>query len=514
MRSYNSLNKRTINTLVKNTNTLAYAFQTTYLGNTAPPTDGGGGGGGDTGNIDLSSYALKTYVDGSLNNIYANYALQSGVYTKTYIDASFNGVYTKSRVDASFGSVYTKTYVDASFADVYTKSRVDASFNGVYTKTYIDASFNGVYTKTYVDASFADVYTKTYVDGSLNNIRTQLYTLTNGATSALDTLAEIGTAINSDASFGIVVYQKIASSDASINDLRSQISSGGSQDPSINSIITKNNAQDVSINSLTTSIGNVYTKSYVDASFADVYTRSRVDASFGDVYTKSYVDASFADVYNKSRVDASFGAVYNKTYIDASFATAVTNGRTADLSLNGNLQLGSGTKSVGINKTATAGYALDVSGASIITGNLSVVKTASDPSYSHFDLSSVNINLFNTVEKFTTLTWNATTMTLNYTQGSIFYTSTATANTTALAISNVPTTLNRSITVTLMTPQSGTFFLSATAVTINGTSVSYIKQDGTAFAAPSATRTLMIYQFVIIYASATPTVIGYMTGYS
>ena len=497
MRSYNSLNKRTINTLVKNTNTLAYAFQNTYLGNTAPEEGGGGGG---TGNVDLSSYALKTYVDGSLNDIYANYALQSGVYTKTYIDISFNGVYTKSRVDASFGDVYTKSYVDSSFNGVYTKSRVDASFGSVYTKTYVDASFSDVYTKSRVDASFADVHTKTYVDGSLNNIRTQLYTLTNGASPALNTLAEIEAAINGDASFGIVVYQKIASSDSSINDLRSQIS-GGSQDPSINSIITKNTAQDVSINSLTTSFGDVYTKSWIDASFNSVYTRSRVDASFGDVY-------------NKSRVDASFAAVYTRTYIDASFATAVTNGRTADLSLNGNLQLGSGTSSVGINKTAAAGYALDVSGASIITGNLSVVKRVSDASYSYFDLSSVNINLFNTVEKFTTLTWNATTMTLNYTQGSIFYTSTATANTTALAISNVPTTLNRSITITLMTPQSGTFFLSATAVTINGTSVSYIKQDGTAFAAPSATRTLMIYQFVIIYASSTPTVIGYMTGYS
>jgi hypothetical protein len=437
--------------------------------------------------VDLSSYALKTYVDGSLNHIYANYALQSGVYNKTYIDISFNGVYTKTRVDASFGDVYTKTRVDASFSDVYTKTRVDASFSTVYTKTYVDASFNGVYTKTRVDASFADVYTKTYVDGSLNNIRTQLYTLTNGATTALDTLAEIGTAINGDASFGIVVYQKIASSDASINSLRSQIS-GGTQDPSINSIITKNTAQDVSINSLTTSIGNVYTKTYVDA-------------SFNSVYTKTYVDASFNSVYTRSRVDASFAA-------------AISNNTTSDLSLNGNLQLGSGTRSVGINKTAAAGYALDVSGASIITGNLSVVKRVSDPSYSYFDLSSVNINLFNTVEKFTTLTWNATTMTLNYTQGSIFYTSTASANTTALAISNVPTTLNRSITVTLMTPQSGTFFFSGTTVTVNGTSVSYIKQDGTAFAAPSATRTLMVYQFVIIYASSTPTVIGYMTGYS
>ena len=413
MRSYKSLNSRTLNVLVKNSNTLANVFQTNYLGNTVSVPSGGGGG----GSVDLSSYALKTYVDSSLNN----YVL-----------------------------------------------------------------LNGVYTKSYVDGSFADVYTKSYVDGSLNTINTNLYTLTNGAPETLNTLAEITTAIKSDASFGIVVYQKIASSDSSINDLRTMISSG-TQDPSINSVILQNTVQDTSINILTTSINDVYTKSYIDNSFGNVYTKSYIDNSFGNVYTKSYIDNSFGSV--------------------------ISNNTSQDLSFNGNLQLGSGNKRIGINKTAAVGSSLDVSGAATITGNLSLTKNPSDASYSYFDLSSVNINLFNTVEKFTTLTFNSTSMTLDYTQGSIFYT-TATANFAALVITNVPTTLNRSITVTLITPQSGTFYFTGTAITVNGTSRTYIKQDGTAFAAPSASRTMIIYQFTIIFASATPTVVGFMTGYS
>ena len=117
------------------------------------------------------------------------------------------------------------------------------------------------------------------------------------------------------------------------------------------------------------------------------------------------------------------------------------------------------------------------------------------------------------IEKFSTLTFNATSMTMDYSQGSLFYT-TATANFAALTITNVPTTLNRSISITLLTSQSGTFYFTGTSITINGTAISYIKQDGTAFSAPSASRTMMIYQFNIIYASSTPIVIGYISGYS
>ena len=185
-----------------------------------------------------------------------------------------------------------------------------------------------------------------------------------------------------------------------------------------------------------------------------------------------------------------------------------------DVTFSGNVQIGTTrAQSLGINKTPSALFALDVSGAVNIVGNLSVTKSPRDISYSYFDLSNVNLNIFNTIEKFTTLTFNATTMTMNYSQGSIFYT-TATTNFAALLITNVPTTLNRSITVTLIASQSGTFYFTGTAVTVNGTSINYIKQDGTAFAAPAASRTVVIYQFNIIYASATPTVIAFMTGYA
>ena len=549
MRSYNSLKHRTLNVLVKKSNILTNTFQTNYLGNTVSAPSGGGGGG--SGNVDLSSYALKTYVDGSLNNIYTNYALISGVYTRSYIDASFNGVYTRSYIDASFNGVYTKSRVDASFADVYTRSYIDASFNGVYTRSYIDASFNGVYTKSRVDASFADVYTKSYIDASLNTVNTRLYTLTNGASESLDTLAEIASAIQNEPSFGIMVYQKIASSDLSINNLRSMIS-GGSQDTSINLVIAKNTAQDISINLLTTSntaqdtsinllttsntaqdtsINLVITKNTAQDTSINLLTTSNTaqDISINLVITKNTAqdisinllttsntaqDISINLVIAKNTAqDISINNVYTRSYIDASFSSVIANNTTLDLSLNGNLQLGSGNRRVGINKTAAVDSSLDVSGAATITGNLSVIKNSSDASYSYFDLSSVNINLFNTVEKFTTLTFNSTSMTLDYRLGSIFYT-TATSNFAALLITNVPTTLNRSVTVTLITPQSGTFYFTGTAITVNGTSINYIKQDGTAFAAPSASRTLIIYQFTLIFASSTPTVVAFMTGYS
>jgi hypothetical protein len=185
-----------------------------------------------------------------------------------------------------------------------------------------------------------------------------------------------------------------------------------------------------------------------------------------------------------------------------------------DTSFNGNLQIGTTRAiSLGINKAPSALFALDVSGAVNIVGNLSVTKSPTDTNYSNFDLSNVNLNIFNTIEKFTTLTFSTSTMTMNYSQGSIFYT-TASANFGELLITNVPTTLNRSITVTLIVSQSGTYLFTGTAVTVNSTSINYIKQDGTAFAAPAASRTVVIYQFNIIYASATPTVIAFMTGYA
>jgi hypothetical protein len=344
-----------------------------------------------------------------------------------------------------------------------------------------------------------------------------LNTLTNGAPETLNTLAEISTAISGDASFGIVVYGKIASSDLSINDLRIKngiqdtsinlLSTGGVQDTSINSLTTYNTTQDTSINSLTTknttqdtSINSLTTKNTTqDTSINSLTTYNTTqDTSINSLTTYNTTqDTSINSLTTKNTTqDTSINRIYN-----------------LDVSFNGNIRLGSGGKSIAINKDISSNFALDINGSTNIVGNLSVTKNPSDISYSYFDLSSVNMSIFNTIEKFTTVTFNATSMTLNYSLGSIFYT-TATANFAALVITNVPTTLNRSVTVTLITAQSGTFYFTGTAVSVNGTSISYIKQDGTAFAAPSASRTMMVYQFNIIFASATPTVVGIMAGFS
>jgi len=623
MRSYNSLNSRILNTSLKNSNTLANVFQTIYLGNSQTS-----GSDSNSGNVDLSSYALKTYVDGSLNYIYTNYALANGVYTKSYIDTSFSSVYTKSYIDTSFSGVYTKSYIDTSFSGVYTKSYIDTSFSGVYTKSYIDTSFNsvytksyidtsfssvytksyidtsfsGVYTKSYIDTSFSSVYTKSYIDTSFSSVYTQLNALTNGAPETLNTLAEISTAISGDASFGIVVYGKIASSDLSINELRIKntaqdssinllsansgvrdpsmnilatyndtqdssinliITKNTAQDSSINLIITKNTAQDSSINLLSansgvrdpsmnilatyndtqdSSINLITIKNTAQDSSINLLTTSNgiQDSSINLLTTSNGIqdssinlltisngiqDSSINLIITKNTAqDSSINLIITKnTAQDSSINLLTTSNSTQDssinqiynldVSFNGNIRLGFGNKSIAINKDISTNFALDISGSTNIVGNLSVTKKPSDANYSYFDLSSVNLSIFNTIEKFTTVTFNTTTMTLNYSLGSIFYT-TATANFAALVITNVPTTLNRSITVTLITSQSGTFYFTGTAVSVNGTSITYIKQDGTAFAVPSASRTLMVYQFNIIFASATPTIIGTMAGFS
>ena len=314
-------------------------------------------------------------------------------------------------------------------------------------------------------------------------------TLTNGAPETLNTLAEISTAISGDASFGIVVYGKIASSDLSINDLRLKntaqdnsinlLSTGSVQDPSMGALASYNGTQDSSINLIT--IKN----SEQDSSINLIITKnSEQDSSINLIITKN------------SEQDSSINRIYN-----------------LDVSFNGNIRLGSGGKSIAINKDISTNFALDINGFTNITGNLSVTKSPSDISYSYFDLSSVNLSIFNTIEKFTTVAFHATTMVLNYSLGSIFYT-TASANFSVLTITNVPTTLNRSVTITLISAQSGTFYFTGTAVIVNGTSISYIKQDGTAFAVPAASRTMVVYQFNIIFASSTPTIIGTMAGFS
>ena len=222
MRSYHSVNSRTVNVLVKKSNTLADVFERTYLGNTAPSSGGG----------DLSSYALKTDVDSSFNN----------VHTKVYVDTSLNNLRSLIGTGGAAQDPSINLIVIKNVAQ-------DISINNVYTKTYVDSS---IYTKTYVDGSLnANYYVKNYVDDSLNDIRNNYTTLTlknaldisinditsnyattsfvnsqfnnliNSAPDTLNTLNEIAIAIQSDVSLVTQAFSRLDKLDSSINTLYS-----------------------------------------------------------------------------------------------------------------------------------------------------------------------------------------------------------------------------------------------------------------------------------------------------
>ena len=384
------------------------------------------------------------------------------------------------------------------------------SLGSIYATT---SALNSFYNKGEIDSSINDIL---FNYATTNYVTAQITNLIDGADTTLNTLNEIATAIKNDASFGIVVYDKIAACDNSINTIRASLSSYATTD----------------------SLSN-YASRLTDASFAgniQIGTTRTVYVGINKPPSTAYALDISGDLDVNGNTFLGMGT--NRVGINTTSPAytldvsgtlnarnilvnggAVVPGYSGnvfsfDTSFNGNLQIGTTRAiSLGINKAPSALFALDVSGAVNIVGNLSVTKSPTDTNYSNFDLSNVNLNIFNTIEKFTTLTFSTSTMTMNYSQGSIFYT-TASANFGELLITNVPTTLNRSITVTLIVSQSGTYLFTGTAVTVNSTSINYIKQDGTAFAAPAASRTVVIYQFNIIYASATPTVIAFMTGYA
>ena len=328
-----------------------------------------------------TNYATKTYVDGSLNNIRANYS------TNEYVDGSLNNV--RTYYDGSLNNYSTKTYVDGSLNRIRTDN--DSSLNNYSTKTYVDNSLNNV--RTYYDSSLNNYSTNVYVDGSLNNIRTnystnvyvdgslnnirtnyttnassllldasisyivsnyattgyvnnQINTLLNDAPDALNSLKELAVALNSDASFGYNTYAKIASSDASINYIRTNFALTSYVDGSLNNNYYTRTAIDSSINT------SFYNRSAVDASFAltsyvdgslntNYYTRTAIDSSINtSFYNRSAVDASFTlktyvdgslntNYYTKTAIDSSINtSFYNRAYIDASLSNIVTNSLT------------------------------------------------------------------------------------------------------------------------------------------------------------------------------------------
>ena len=410
------------------------------------------------GKSSLGTPVYRLDVSGSLNasSIYQNGTLISSVYATTSALSSYS---TKAIIDASFALYYNKNQADASFSTIATN---------YYNKTYVDSSINSIIS-TYATTSY---------------VGTQIANLIGGAPETLDTLAEIATAIKSDASFGIIVYEKIAASDASINNIRT-----------------------------------TYTlKSTVDASLNSYTLKSTVDASLSSYATT----ASLSSYALNSTVDASLSS-YATTASLSSYATTASLSNYAslvsDISLGGNVQFGrTAIVSVGINKTPNRIYALDVSGASFFSGNVSLDKRSTDISYAYFDMSAVTMNVYNICEKFIMPTFSATP-TFNYSTGSIFYvTPGASTNITSVSFTNVPVISGRSITMTIIIDNASgayTSYITATAVSVNGTSITYKVQDGTAFAAPTAPF-LVVHQFILLFTSGTlsatnPRIIGSMS---
>lgn len=307
-------------------------------------------------------------------------------------------------------------------------------------------------------------YNKGAIDGSINNIlsnyattnyvTTQINNLIDGADTTLNTLNEIATAIKNDGNFGIVVYDKIAACDNSINTIRTNLSN-----------------TDSSINTIRTSLSG-----------------------------------------------------YATTTSLAAYASLTT-----DVSFAGNIQIGTTrAQSLGINKTPSALFALDVSGPTSFLGNVSMNKRPTDISYAYFDMSAVTMNVYNLCEKFVimpTIT-GVIPVVCNYVLGSIFYfPSTTSSVITSVSFINVPVVIGRSVTITVIIENSTstvvTYLNPATStISVNGQAIVYKTQDGTAFTAPTGPSTAVywqvVHQFIMLFTSATlsatnPRIIGSMS---
>jgi hypothetical protein len=81
----------------------------------------------------------------------------------------------------------------------------------------------------------------------------------------------------------------------------------------------------------------------------------------------SYATTAYLANYTlKTEVDASL-ALYA---LASSVGSSLQSGTTSDVSLNGNIQLGNGSKNIRINKSAISSYSLDISGSVYVSNNL------------------------------------------------------------------------------------------------------------------------------------------------
>jgi hypothetical protein len=374
-------------------------------------------------------------------------------------NAGFGKTSPAYRVDVDGSLNATSIYQNGALLSTVYATTTTSSLNNYYLKTDIDSSINSVLgtysTKGYVDDKFTTLYG-------------------NATEEKLDTLTEIANALRSDASFGLTVYSRISSLDASIGTIRTDYATAAS----------------LSSYATTASLSSYATT----ASLSSYATTS----SLSDYATTSSL---------------------------SNYAS-----RISDVSFAGNIQMGTTRAvSVGINKIPSSLYALDVSGPTFFSGNVSLDKRPSDISYAYFDMSAVTMNVYNMCEKFVTMpTLSGTSIVCNYALGSIFYfPSTGSSIIASVSITNVPVVAGRSVTVTVIIENSSNTVVSylnpagtPATISVNGVSIAYKTQDGTAFAAPSPPGTAVywqvVHQFILLFTGATvsatnPRIIGSMS---
>jgi len=457
----------------------------------------------------LGSYYDKTAIDGSINSVLGSYATTT--YVGTQIANLINGA--PNTLD-TLAEISTALQGDASFGTtVYGRiNSCDSSVNSIRT------SLTNYVLKTAVDASLINYTLKTAVDASLVN-----YALTSSLSSYATSASLSSYTLKTSVDVSLVNYTLKTAVDASLVNyaLTSSLSSYATS-ASLSSYTLKT-AVDASLVNYTlktavdASLVNYTLKTTVDASLVNYTLKTTVDASLVNYTLKTTVDASLVNYTLKTAVDASLVNYTLKTAVDASlvnYASLLT-----DISFGGNVQFGrtAAMVSIGVNKQPLSAFALDVSGPTYFSGNVTLDKRSTDISYAYFDMSAVTMNVYNMCEKFVTPTFSATP-TFNYSTGSIFYvTPGASTAITSVGFTNVPAITGRSVTMTVIIDNgSGTYtsYISATAVTVNGTSITYRTQDGTAFAAPTAPY-LVVHQFIMLFTSGTvsatnPRIIGSM----
>ena len=523
----------------------------------------------------LNDYYIKSAIDGSINNILSSYANRNST------DSSINTIRTNfssyvSSTDSSVNTIRTNfsSYVSSTDSSVNT---IRTNFSSYVSST--DSSVNTIRTNlsSYVSSTDSSVNTirtnlSSYVastDSSVNTIRTNFSSYVSSTDSSVNTIRT-----------NLSGY--ITSNDSSLNDIRTSINqlsnTGSIQDPSINQIISYNTNQDSSINTLRTRLnatdsslnaisGTYASVTYVDGRFttltgvapsqldtlAEIASALQGDASFGfnlyqrvescdssinTIRTTYATNASLSDYALTSALSdyaltSSLSGYAVKSVVDTSLSSyALTSSLSGyaslstDISFAGNIQMGtSSAVSVGINKAPSTLYALDVSGPTFFSGNVSIGKRPADISYAYFDMSAVTMNVYNMCEKFFTMATLTTVIPIvcNYALGSIFYfPSSASSVITSVSITNVPVVAGRSVTVTVIIENSTNTVVSylnpaTSTITVNGQAIVYKTQDGTAFAAPTAPGTAVywqvVHQFIMLFTSATlsannPRIIG------